>query len=262
MIEKEKLNISYVDINDLKPSEYNPRTWNKSAEIKLTESIKRFGLVNPLIVNAAPNRKNILIGGHFRLEVAKELGIKTVPVVYVNIADIGKEKELNLRLNRNTGDWDWNLLKSFDIEMLLDIGFDDLDLAAIWDESLSTEDDEFGTAKELSQIKEIITKPGDTYKLGNHILGCGDAQDINFLDCLIKESQIDMVYMDPPFNISLDYDRGIGGRAKYGAKLTSDNKTDAQYREFLSKAIENALRKVKKDAHIFTYCDESYIGLL
>ena len=146
MIEKEKLNISYVDINDLKPSEYNPRTWDKSAEIKLTESIKRFGLVNPLIVNAAPNRKNILIGGHFRLEVAKELGIKTVPVVYVNIADIGKEKELNLRLNRNTGDWDWNLLKSFDIEMLLDIGFDDLDLAAIWDESLTTEDDEFDTA--------------------------------------------------------------------------------------------------------------------
>lgn len=257
-----KINISYVDASELSPAKYNPRTWDEIALTKLSDSIKRFGLVDPLIVNSASNRKNIIIGGHFRLKVAKRLGIKKVPVVFVNIPDIDKEKELNLRLNRNIGQWDFELLKSFDVSLLLDVGFDNSDLESIWDENLSIEDDEFDTAKELSQIKEIITKPGDTYKLGNHILGCGDAQDINFLDCLIKESQIDMVYMDPPFNISLDYDRGIGGRAKYGAKLTSDNKTDAQYREFLSKAIENALRKVKKDAHIFTYCDESYIGLL
>ena len=98
--------------------------------------------------------------------------------------------------------------------------------------------------------------------MGSHILGCGDALDFNFLDKLIEGSQIDMVYMDPPFNISLDYNRGIGGRANYEGKLTNDNKTDTEYREFLVKAIENALRKVKRDAHIFTYCDEGYIWLL
>ena len=137
------------------------------------------------------------------------------------------------------------------------------DLHSIWDEALAVEDDEFDTEFELSKIKEIKTKPGDIYKLGSsNLLGCGDALDFKFLDRLIKGPSVDMVYMDPPFNIFLDYDKGIGGRAKYGGKLTKDNKTDTEYREFLVKAIENALRKTKSDAHIFTYCDESYIGLL
>jgi DNA modification methylase len=148
------------------------------------------------------------------------------------------------------------------MDLLLEVGFDDSDLSAIWDEVLTVEDDEFNTQEELSKIKEIKTKPGQIYRLGNHILGCGDALDPNFLDRLIEGSQIDVIYQDPPFNISLDYNRGIGGRANYGGKLTNDNKTDSQYREFLVRAIENALRKVKPDAHIFTYCDESYIGLL
>jgi DNA modification methylase len=68
--------------------------------------------------------------------------------------------------------------------------------------------------------------------------------------------------MDPPYNICLDYNSGIGAKGKYGGHLTKDNKTWDQYRDFLASAIGNAVRKVKKDAHIFCYCDESYIGLL
>ena len=159
MEKSKKINISYVDLSALLPADYNPRTWDEVAISKLTDSIRRFGLVDPLIVNSAPNRKNIIIGGHFRYEVAKRLGINKVPVVYVNIPDVEKEKELNLRLNRNTGDWNYDLLKSFDMDLLLDIGFDDADLSTIWDESLSVEEDEFNTEDELSKIKEIKTKP-------------------------------------------------------------------------------------------------------
>src|SRR3989344_7641375 len=105
-----KINIKQVSTNLLRPAEYNPRYWDKEAENQLAESIKRFGIVDPLLVNAAEERKNIVIGGHFRLSVMKELGIKTVPVVYINIPDIEKEKELNIRLNKNTGEFDWDAL--------------------------------------------------------------------------------------------------------------------------------------------------------
>ena len=88
--EGKKINISYVDISDLRIAKYNPRKWDSSAISSLTESIKRFGLVDPLIVNSAHSRKNVLIVGHFRYEVAKKLGIKKMPVVYVSIADIDK----------------------------------------------------------------------------------------------------------------------------------------------------------------------------
>ncbi|GAG98508.1 unnamed protein product, partial [marine sediment metagenome] len=61
MSENKKLNIEYIDISKLIPATYNPRSWDELAVEKLTESIKRFGLVDPLIVNCASNRKNIII---------------------------------------------------------------------------------------------------------------------------------------------------------------------------------------------------------
>ena len=120
---KPKLNILYVPIGSLRPSEYNPRKISKEAMEQLKESIRRFQLVDPIIVNSASNRKNVVIGGHMRLLAAKELKFKEIPVVYVNIPDIEKEKELNIRLNKNTGAWDWNLLANFDENFLNDIGF-------------------------------------------------------------------------------------------------------------------------------------------
>jgi ParB/RepB/Spo0J family partition protein len=125
------LEIVYVNVSDLRESEYNPRRFPKEAKDKLKESIKKFGFVDPLIVNSNPERRNVVIGGHFRLLVAKELGIKEVPVVYVNV-DKEKEKELSLRLNRNTGEWDWKLLRMFESDFLKRIGFSDRDLEKIF----------------------------------------------------------------------------------------------------------------------------------
>jgi len=117
-----RLNIIYVPIRELKPSEYNPRKISKESLEQLKESMRRFQVVDPIIVNAAPNRRNIVIGGHMRLRGAKELGFKEIPVVYVKISDIKQEQELNIRLNRNTGEWDFSLLTNFSEEFLGGIG--------------------------------------------------------------------------------------------------------------------------------------------
>jgi len=112
--QNKSIKIEHVSINLLKPADYNPRKWSKEAEEQLKESINKFGIVDPLLVNSAEERKNIIIGGHFRLSIFKKLGIKTVPVVYINIPELEKEKELNIRLNKNTGEFDWDLLATFD----------------------------------------------------------------------------------------------------------------------------------------------------
>src|SRR3989344_2400401 len=133
MDNKQQLNIVEVSISELKPSEYNPRKWSKDAIQQLKESMTRFDIVDPIIANGASERKNIVIGGHFRLKVAKDLGYKTIPVVYVNVPDVEKEKELNLRLNKNTGDWDWKLLSSFNSDFLGDVGFSSAELDEIFE---------------------------------------------------------------------------------------------------------------------------------
>jgi hypothetical protein len=116
-----------VDYNpfDLIEAEYNPRQLNIDQHAQLTDSIKRFGLIDPLIINVNKERKNILIGGHQRLKIAKELGIEKVPCVELDLS-AEKEKELNVRLNKNTGSWDWDALSSyFDVEELTEWGFSD-----------------------------------------------------------------------------------------------------------------------------------------
>ena len=118
-----KLQIQYIPINELNPAPYNPRKWNEEQIKQLKESIMQLGLVGPLIVNDYESRKNVVIGGHFRLKVAKDLGFKEVPVVFITISDIKKEKEANIRLNKALGDWSWDLLKNFDEKFLENVGF-------------------------------------------------------------------------------------------------------------------------------------------
>lgn len=256
-----KIKITNIKISELNPAPYNPRHWDEQAIKNLRESISRFGLVDPIICNSSKNRKNIVIGGHFRLKIAKDLGFKEVPVVYLNISNLKKEKELNLRLNRNTGAWDFELLKSFDTEMLLDIGFDDNDLSAIWDEQLSVEDDNFDLEKSLSEIREPKTKLGDMYQLGKHRLICGDTIDPQVISKLIGGQKVDMLYYDPPYNINFNYKNGLGTKNKYGGKV-DDNKSRVDYKAFIAKALTNGISHAKDDLHIFTWCDQNYIGLI
>ncbi|MDP3402568.1 MAG: DNA modification methylase [bacterium] len=256
-----ELNIVYVPVGDLKPAEYNPRKISKEALAQLKESISRFELVDPLIVNGASKRKNIVIGGHMRLRAAKELGHKTVPVVYVQIPSLKKEQELNLRLNRNTGEWDFEKLKFFEMDFLSDVGFSDIDLSNVWTENLETENDEFDEEKELKQMKEPKTKIGDLIQLGGHRLICGSSTDPKVLGRLFGEERASMIYSDPPYNINIDYNGGIGGKQNYGGNVL-DTRTDSEYKEFIAKTMIAALSVAKPDTHVFYWCDQIYIGLM
>jgi len=124
------MEIKEVPINQLIPSEYNPRALSEREYKDLRESLVRFDLVEPFVVNSAKGRENIVIGGHQRLKIAKDLGYKTVPVHYVKITKLDKERELNLRLNKNLGHWDYDLLANYDEGVLIDVGFnpEELDL--------------------------------------------------------------------------------------------------------------------------------------
>ena len=165
-----------------------------------------------------------------------KLGIKDVPVVYLNIPDIEKEKELNLRLNRNVGEWDYELLKEFDLNLLLEVGFDDQDLSSIWDNSLEAEDDNFDLKKEIAKIKETDIKLRDLFQFGPHKLLCADAHDPESIKRIMGQEKTSFIYCDPIYNIGVSYDKGIGGKQNYGGKV-DDNKSDAEYTGSFLKAV-------------------------
>jgi len=191
------MKIDQVKINDLKEAEYNPRQMTDDQHKHLTESIKKFGLVDPIIVNNHKDRRNIVIGGHQRLKIARELGFDAVPVVYLNL-DLEREKELNLRLNRNLGQWDWDkLANEFDIDYLLNLGFTEEDIGVDFLKEDPDDDD-------VPEVEgEPTAKLGDLYALGDHRVLCGDATKVEDFKLLMGDKKADMVFTDPPLQCGL-----------------------------------------------------------
>ena len=109
-------------LSDLKPAPYNPRAATKKQEKKLQESLTKFGVVEPIIFN---KQTGYIVGGHFRVRELKKLGYKEVECVIVDLSE-EDEKELNIRLNANTGEWDWDTLANEwnNVEELAEWGLD------------------------------------------------------------------------------------------------------------------------------------------
>lgn len=247
-------------VSDLVPYSKNPRTLSDKQRRDLEKSITKFGLAEIPAINT----DNTVIAGHQRLKILLALGRGSdkIDVRVPNRKLTKKEfEEYLLRSNKNTGSWDYELLKAFDTDFLLDIGFTDDDMSSIWDDVLEIEDDEFDDEKELAKAKTTSVKLGDVYELGRHKLICGDSTDVSVVKKLLGRTKVDMVYSDPPYNIALDYDKGIGGKKHYGGSV-NDNLSDSEYRLFIEKALRNALAVTNPNAHIFFWSDQKYVGML
>jgi len=258
---KNNLTIEEVEVALLKPNEYNPRKHDAKALEDLKKSIREHDMVVPILVNGSPTRRGVIIGGEMRWKACKALGRKTVPVTFIAVEDIEKEKALCLRLNKVGGEWNEELLENFDESFLLDVGFTPDDLSLLYDDIIDTEDDSFDVEKELKKIGTPKSKVGDLYQLGPHKLICGDSTDPNVIKRLVGDEKIVLHYNDPLYNISYRYDTGLGGTKQYGGSA-KDSKSEEEYRTFLKKAMESALSVSNKDAHVFFYSDQKYASLV
>lgn len=243
-----------IKIEDLKINEKNPRKISKKELNKLIRSIKEFGFVDPIIVNKHKERFNIVIGGHQRLIAAKKIGIKEVPVVYVELPE-DKEHLLNIALNEISGEWDddklYLLLKELE-ERGADLtlsGFDE----SIIDEILSSErlrDKE----KEIDKIPIPPEKPkskiGDVWVLGRHRLICGDSTEEETFKKLMKDKIADLCWTDPPYGVSYKGTNNPNSR-DWGVLKNDDLRDDKLYK-FLNAIYKNVAKHTKKNAALYT----------
>lgn len=89
------MKIVEMKIADLKVAKYNPRTISDAAMAGLEQSLSRFGYVEPVVFNA---RTGNIVGGHQRVRALSKAGLKTIPVVQVDV-ELSEEKALNVALN-------------------------------------------------------------------------------------------------------------------------------------------------------------------
>tara|TARA_R100000479_G_scaffold153742_1_gene89696 strand:- start:1162 stop:1671 length:510 start_codon:yes stop_codon:yes gene_type:complete len=119
------MELEKIKIEKLEPATYNPRQISTKQYKDLKESITKFGIVDPLIVN---KNSYTIVGGHQRYKICKELGYKEIGCIILDL-NTEQERELNIRLNKNTGEFDMDILANeFDIEELTDWGFKEIDL--------------------------------------------------------------------------------------------------------------------------------------
>lgn len=248
IVSNSNINIELVPVSALRPAPYNPRKWEPDAIKQLTQSIHEFGLVDPIIVNRAQGRENIVIGGHFRLKIAKDLGFNEVPVVYVDIPNETKERELNLRLNKNLGTWDMDILAEFDLDLLKDVGFDRIEL----DRIIKSGADTFDMDEEVKEITEPISKRGDIYKLGEHRLMCGDSTNWVDVEKLMDGQMADLISTDPPYCVGYRGNDRPGGINKDWSK-TYHEVSIKDVSDFYNAILDNIIKGTKLNAAFYIW---------
>lgn len=181
--ESEGLKIVYKPIDTLIPTEYNPKKCSPKDEEDIRASIQRFGIVDPIIVNVHPGRENIIVGGHQRTRIAKSLGFAEVPCVEVNLP-LDQEKELNIRLSKNTAKIDEALLAiHFNKEMLIEVGFAESELKSF----LSEYEQQFNEHSDINCAYPIVPKFSEKYDA--LIIVSKNSIDTTFLETVLGISK-------------------------------------------------------------------------
>jgi DNA modification methylase len=243
------------EVKDLLPWQENPRKISKQALGKLKEKITQNGFHSVIVIDT----DNTILSGNQRKVALMELGINTVDVMIPSrkLSD-AERRRIGIESNINDGEWDFEKLKSFDLELLQFAGFDEKELVKFWDDEKDTKDDKFDVDKELKKIKTPQTKLGDLIIMGNHKLLCSSSTDINAVKKLFGDDRATAIYSDPPFNIGLSYNKGVGNKSNYGGTF-DDNQSPEAYKEFIRQVLKSSLTISTKDTHVAFWCDEAWV---
>ncbi len=247
-------------VDDLLPSPKNPRVMSDKTMEDLKKSLKKFNLVEIPAIDLDGK----ICAGHQRIRALQILGRGKEEIeVRVPNRKLTEEeyKRYILTSNAVIGEWDFEKLKDFDLDLLVDIGFDQFELDKVWAKDAEVEDDNFDVEKEVKKIKNPKTKLGDMITLGKHKLICGDSGDPEVLKKLFGREKASMIYSDSPYNIGLNYNQGVGGKRNYGGNV-NDKRTDAEYESFLRRNMKTAMTVTEENCHWFYWCSQLYVWLI
>src|SRR5574344_1931493 len=249
LLSKTTTKLEMVKVSELIPYVNNARTHSQEQVNKLRSSLREFGFVNPVIIDADKN----VIAGHGRLMAAKEEGITEVPCVLVDYLTEAQKKAYILADNRYAQDagWDEELLRleieslegmDFDVSLT---GFDDQEIADLFadDESTGAEDDDFDLSDALE--KAAFVERGDVWQVGRHRLMCGDATSPEDVATLMDGKKANLIITDPPYNVAFESSDGLS--------IKDDKMENDKFYEFLLAAFKNMAEHLEKGGSAYVF---------
>lgn len=258
--------IECLPINTLTPNPRNARTHSKAQIKQIAASIEEFGFVNPVLIDGDGQ----IIAGHGRVEAAKLLNLKEVPVLRIEHMSEAQKRAYVITDNQLAlkAGWDEEILAA-EFQALSDLEFDieltGFDMGEI-DEIISKfEIDESDPADEVPEPADgpAITKTGDIWQIGDHRLICGDAQKPETYDALMDGKVADMVFTDPPYNVPIGgHVSGLGKHQHGEFAMASGEMSSDEFQAFLQTTFERMAEVSKAGAIHFICMDWRHVGEL
>lgn len=246
----DRLQVDYRALEGLIPYARNARTHSEVQIAQIASSIREFGWTNPILVDGT----NGVIAGHGRLLAARKLGLDSVPVIELSGLSEATKRAYILADNRlalNAG-WDDAMLgaeiadlKAFGVDLEV-AGFGAAEIERLIAASL----DESTFADEAPALSnQPVIALGELWLLGRHRLLCGDATQLSDLQHALNGQLADMVFTDPPYNVSYE--------GKTAKKLTIQNDAlGTEFKAFLETACRAFLTVNKGAAYVCMGCSQ------
>lgn len=258
--------IEMRDIGDLRVSKRNARTHSCQQIKQLAASMREFGFTNPVLISDDCE----IVAGHGRVEAAKQLAVKRVPVIRLSHMTALQRRAYMIADNKlalNAG-WDKELLAlelneigalDFDLPVL---GFSlpeiDLILDDAFEASASGVEDKADIVPDPPATP--ITKPGDVWRLGRHRLICGDARDPDIYDRLLGDELVDLIFADPPYNVPIDgHVCGSGAIRHREFAMASGEMSESEFTQFLIETMGSAAKRCRNGAIAYVCMDWRHI---
>ena len=189
------MKITHIPIDQLKEDPENPNYMPPVRMKGLKISLEKYGMVQPIVID----EDNMIINGHQKLTAAKEIGMDTVPCVRLSELNREDKQILQQALNKitdvHTKEKDLvifkNLIKKnrYELEKILNA----VDRKPFKKLLLEKKERIAEKTQEKHDIPKRVKK-GDTWKLGNHTLYCGNAHTQQVID------SCDIILTDPPYS--------------------------------------------------------------
>lgn len=211
-------------VKDLVPWDKNPRRITSEQMEQLKASLSKFGYAATVVLNSDGR----IIAGHMRTRAMMELG-RGDEEIDVRIADRplteDEFRELAIRDNSSGGDYDLVKMMEWNIDELMEWGFD---AAAARSLKRKIEEDNYPSEEKYQDKTPVKTKTGDLYRLGDHLLLCGDSTKANDVKKLMGGGVASLVFTSPPYNMA--------------GKMYREYKDDLKSEEYISfnlRVVEN-----------------------